>query len=66
MVDLDQDKGRTPRPGKAPDVTYVIIRQTKVVRMQIIKEYLAKKMAFDNSVFECISKDIKNSSSVRY
>ncbi|KAI1004889.1 hypothetical protein K3495_g3326 [Podosphaera aphanis] len=54
-VDLDQEKGRAPRPGVPPDVTYVIIRPAKSIRLAVIQGYLEKKIPFDNSVLEAIS-----------
>ncbi|KAG9232999.1 Piwi domain-containing protein [Amylocarpus encephaloides] len=54
-VDLDAEKGRQPREGKAPDTCFCIIKRTKVIRMAVIAAYLAKKTPFDNSVFEAIN-----------
>lgn len=54
-VDLDADKGRAPRPGKAPDTIYVVVRPTKTIRMDVLGFYLTKKIPFDSSVLEAIS-----------
>ena len=59
MVDLDAEKGRQPRPDRAPDVVKVVIRPAKVVRMAVIEAYLNKSMPWDNSILEAISKFTK-------
>lgn len=54
-VNLDQERGRTPRPGSQPQITHCIIRPTTVIRMAALGAYLNKTMSFDNSVLEAIS-----------
>ena len=52
-VDLDAEKGRTREP---PQPIYCIIRHAKVVRMAVLEAYLTKKIPFDTSILEAISK----------
>ncbi|RKF63291.1 Protein argonaute [Erysiphe neolycopersici] len=54
-VDLDNEKGRPPRPGKLPDTCYVVIRRVKSIRMAVIRGYLQKQIPFDNTILEAIS-----------
>jgi hypothetical protein len=54
MVNLDEEKGRPPRPQL--DSVFVIIRPSKTIRMAVLKAYLTRQMPFDNSVLEAISK----------
>lgn len=54
VVNLDEEQGRQPGP-KGPDTVLCIIRPTKALRMASLEAYLNKKMAFDNSVLECIN-----------
>jgi eukaryotic translation initiation factor 2C len=54
-VDLDQEKGITPRPGRS-NVHRVTIRRTKKLDLGLIDAYLKGKISFDNSVLEGISK----------
>jgi eukaryotic translation initiation factor 2C len=54
-VNLDEENGRLPRPS-GPDIIYVVIRPSKTIRMAVISAYLTKKMPFDTSILECISK----------
>lgn len=53
-VDLDNEKGRLPRPGKLPDTCYVVIRRVKSIRMAVIRGYLQKQIPFDNTILEAI------------
>lgn len=53
MVNLDEEKGRRPRDP--PDIVYCVIRQTKIIKMAVIKGYLTRQMAFDSTVLEAIS-----------
>lgn len=53
-VNLDEEQGRQPGP-KGPDIVLCIIRPTKSLRMASLEGYLNKKIAFDNSVLECIN-----------
>jgi eukaryotic translation initiation factor 2C len=56
MVNLDAEKGRTPRAGRDPDIAYCVIRPSKIIRMAVIQGYLSRQMPFDNSVLEAISR----------
>lgn len=52
-VDLGADEGR---PGRKNNVVTLEVKQTCKVRMEALKAYLDKKIAWDNTVLECISK----------
>lgn len=54
LVDLDELRGRTPKPGKE-DKCRVVIKRTKVITMAALKGYLDGKMAWDNTVLESIN-----------
>jgi hypothetical protein len=51
-VDLDADK---PAEKKKPPY-FCIIKQTTEIKMAGLDAYLSGKMAWDNSVLECLSK----------
>lgn len=53
-VDLDQEAGKTPRPGKE-DKHRVVIRQTNRVRFDVLEAYLQKKTDFDIPILEAIN-----------
>jgi eukaryotic translation initiation factor 2C len=53
QVDLGADEGR---PNRKNNVVTFEIKQTCKVRMEALKAYLDKRMAWDNTVLECISK----------
>jgi eukaryotic translation initiation factor 2C len=53
-VDLDQDKGKAPRPGKS-NVHRFAMRQTGTVRFDILRNYLARKCDWDMSTYEAIN-----------
>ena len=53
-VDLDQDKGKTPRPGKS-NIHRFAMRQTGTVRFDILQNYLARKCDWDTSTYEAIN-----------
>lgn len=52
-IDLGEDEGR---PGRTNQLMTVEVKQTCKVRMEALKGYLEKKIGWDNSVLECISK----------
>lgn len=52
-VDLDAEAGR--EPGNKPRRFQVRILKTKVIRMEYLKAYVDQKVAFDNTVLECMS-----------
>jgi hypothetical protein len=52
-VDLGADEGR---PGRKNNTFEFELKQTCKVRMEALQAYLNKKMAWDNTVLECISK----------
>lgn len=56
VVDLDAERGLTPREGRTPNVHHVVIRNSKPVNLSVIDHYLGGQMSFDNSVLEAISK----------
>lgn len=53
-VDLDQEKGKTPRPGKE-DRHRVMIRQTNRVRFEVLESFLKGKCDWDMSILESIN-----------
>lgn len=56
MVDLDEEKGRKPKPGaEKTNVFYLTIRPTGKVRLMSLKAYLEKKAPWDNHVLECMT-----------
>ncbi len=52
-VDLGADEGR---PGRDKNQFVLEVKQTCKVRMETLKGYLEKKVGWDNSVLECMSK----------
>ena len=50
-VDLDKEKGKTPRAGKS-NVHRFALRQTGTVRFDVLRNYLARKCDWDTSVYE--------------
>ena len=52
---MDAEKGRTPREGKDNTIG-VRISCVGQVNMGVISAYLNKKMQFDNTVLQAISK----------
>lgn len=60
MVDLDAEKGRTPRTdGKADDRDNkhrVVIKFAKKVQLATVRGYLDGQIDFDNGILEGISK----------
>ncbi|KAF4556208.1 Piwi domain-containing protein 2 [Elsinoe fawcettii] len=52
-VDLDAEQGRTP--GKKPDIHYVIIKQSKVIKFDTLTGYLAGTNDFDQTGLEIIN-----------
>lgn len=56
-VDLDADKPprKFPRKG-GPDITRVQMRESASIRMAIVGAYLDKKVPFDASLLNAISK----------
>ena len=63
-VDLDQEKGIAPRPGRS-NLHRVTIRRTKKLDLGLIDAYLQGKMSFDNSVLEGISKRATHNSVIQ-
>lgn len=53
-IDLDKEKGKTPRPGKE-DQHRVVIRQTNTVRFDCLDAFLSKKASFDDRCLEAIN-----------
>ena len=61
MVDMDKEKGRAPRVDKKTGqikLNQVMVRIKGVgeIKMAVIDGYLQKRMPFDNSILEAISK----------
>ncbi|KAJ1324229.1 eukaryotic translation initiation factor 2C [Microdochium nivale] len=52
-VDLDQENSR--EPGKTPYRFQVRILETKTIRLEYLKAYVEQKVAFDNTVLECMN-----------
>jgi hypothetical protein len=67
-IDFDKEKGREPRrlPDGSikPNGTYVRIKYVGQINMAVIRAYLEKKIGFDNSVLEAISKYFATNSSI--
>lgn len=55
QVNMDEERGRAPRPGKAPDVVYLMMKKTNVIRMDALRAYLAGQMGWDEHVLECMN-----------
>ena len=58
-VDLDAEKGRTPRTDGKPERDNehrVVIRFAKKVQLATVRGYLEGKIDFDNGILEGISK----------
>ena len=56
VVDLDSERGITPKEGRTPNIHHVVIRNSKPLDLSVIDHYLGGKMSFDNTVLEAISK----------
>lgn len=61
MIDMDEEKGRAPRVDKRTgqlksNQVMVRIKGVGEIKMAVIDGYLQKKMPFDNSILEAISK----------
>ncbi|GAB7361269.1 hypothetical protein MBLNU230_g1329t1 [Neophaeotheca triangularis] len=54
-VDLDEERGRTVKPGKEPDRPRIVIRQTNKIRFDVLTSHLEGKTDFDNSCLEAIN-----------
>ena len=56
-IDLDQEQGRTPRPGGKENKHRIIIHQTNKVSIQQLEHYLEAhgKVPFDNAILEAIN-----------
>lgn len=55
QVDMDQERGRAPRPGRGPDVVYLVIKKTNVIRLDALRAYLTGQMGWDEHVLECMN-----------
>jgi eukaryotic translation initiation factor 2C len=55
QVDLDQERGRTPRPGGKDNKHRVMIKCTNRVRLDTLVAYMAGKCTFDNACLEAIT-----------
>jgi eukaryotic translation initiation factor 2C len=55
QVDLDQERGRTPRPGGKDNKHRVVIRQTNPVGLNKLMAYMAGQTNFDNTCLEAVT-----------
>ncbi|MCJ1470295.1 hypothetical protein MMC07_008940 [Pseudocyphellaria aurata] len=55
VVDLDQERAFTPRPGRQPNEHRVSIRKTNAVNLAALQGYLDGRMQFNNTVLEAIT-----------
>lgn len=55
QVDMDQERGRAPRPDKGPDMVYIIVKKTNVIRLDALRAYLSGQMGWDDHVLECMN-----------
>ena len=53
-IDLDVEKGKTPRPNGKPNTHKVQIRPTTTINLAAIAGYLAGKTTMDTSVLQAI------------
>lgn len=54
-VNMDEERGREPRPDKAPFIVMFIMRKTTVIRLDTLRAYLEGKMGWDDHVLECMN-----------
>ena len=54
-VDLDAEAGKTTTSDRQSNY-YCVIKQTKVLHMEYLTSYLQKKVSWDATVLECMSK----------
>ncbi|KAK3720601.1 Protein argonaute [Vermiconidia calcicola] len=54
-VDLDQEGGRTVRPGGKENKHRIVIRQTNHVYLDVLDAYMAGKCDFDNKCLEALT-----------
>ncbi|KAI6846917.1 Piwi-domain-containing protein [Hortaea werneckii] len=54
-LDMDKERGRTPKPGKTSEPLRVCVRQTNRVRMDVLDAYIDGKISFDNACLEAIN-----------
>lgn len=55
QVNMDQERGRAPRPDRAPDMVYLVIKKTNVIRLDALRAYLSGQMGWDEHVLECMN-----------
>ncbi|KAI7549659.1 hypothetical protein KC317_g14508, partial [Hortaea werneckii] len=54
-LDMDKERGRTPKPGKTSEPLRVCVRQTNRVRMDVLDAYIDGRISFDNACLEAIN-----------
>lgn len=54
-IDMDKERGRTPRPGGKPNEFNVVVKKSGAVNLAALEGYVSGKIPFQNSVLEAIS-----------
>jgi len=55
-INMDKERGRTPKAGKKPDIHRFVVRRTKQVDFASLRNYLERKLVnMNDSVLEAIS-----------
>lgn len=55
QVNMDEERGRAPHPTKGPDIVFVTIKKTNVIRLDALRAYLSGQMGWDEHVLECMN-----------
>lgn len=55
LVDLDEERKITLKPGRTPNQHRVLIRKTNAVNLAAVAGYLEGRTTFNNTVLEAIS-----------
>lgn len=54
-IDLDEEKGRVPRPGSEGDKQFIILKQTSTIYLSSLVAYLRGTASWDTHVLECMN-----------
>jgi eukaryotic translation initiation factor 2C len=55
LVDMDQERGRTPQPGRPANTFRFGLKHSKVINLAVLNAFLTHKHPFDDTCLESIS-----------
>ena len=55
LVDMDQERGRAPQPGRPENKIMFILKPAKVIRLAVLNAFLNRQTPFDNVCLEGIN-----------